>query len=580
MRTKRIVACLLSAVLLAGALAGCGSGEASKAPAAASAASGGATGEKLADEQVITLGQPEARTLDSAQAADTASSCIIMNYSEGLFRFNTAGDGTSKMEKAGCTDYSISDDGLTYTFKLRENKWSDGKPVTAKDYVFAVKRLLDKDVGSLYAFFATGLVNGKAYNQGKLKDFSKVGVKAVDDMTVEYKLEKPDAAFLSKLGCVNFMPLREDIVSKIGGQYGETPEGMVFNGPFKLTEWTDKDTGKLEKNDQYWDAKNVHLTEIKLQTVVEQATADKLFQQGGLAQVNPSSEYLKKYKDLTKKGECQELYRPSDGGSTWISFRMDNKNPSGLMSNRKIRQAVGYALNNQKICTDIYSRYVPAYGFVPNMTAMGDSSWGKEANQYPWKADSDKYRDNKAELQKLFKEGLKELGKQSDDLGQYTLVYLCQGESSLAKQVQEYVQQQISQNLGVNVHIKLCSGWEEYGKQVLDGGWDISMNGWAPDYNEPMTFLDMWVTGGTSNYQMYNNRDYDALIAQAVATTDPEKRLEIYKKCEQKLHDDMVLVPTYYGDTYSYFQKNLRGYQLPLMAGTWDYKNAYLVAEE
>lgn len=592
MKMKRILsAAMAAAMTLTMVMSGCGnsnttSSTASKADtdtsstaSVTSAADTGAdNGENLAADQILTVHQSEIRTWDTTQCGDTGSGTMLAHTTEGLFRYKYDETGAAVMEKAGCTDYTISDDGLVYTFTLRENTWSDGQPVTANDYVYAVKRLLNPDLAAAYAFFATGLVGGDAYNAGETDDFSTVGVKAVDDMTVEYTLAQPDSTFLAKLGATVFFPLREDIVEPLGDAYGADYSEILSCGPYIVTDWTDKDSGTMVKNDNYWNAENITITEVYLQYAEEVATRDKLFKQGDLAWVGGSTDYLEEYRNMAANGECQSIHQDADGGTFYLNFNF-NGGASGLMSNAKIRKAVGYAIDNTAYCETIMKRLTPADSFVPPNSMLGDKTFREQVGVDPWAAERAEYYNNPEALQNLFKEGLTELGKDTSDLSQYTIKYLTYGESSTSRQAQEMFQQNLEQNLGVTAEIEVCADWASYGKTVDGEDWDFSMNGWSPDYADPMTYMDMWISDGTSNISKYKNSEYDALITEAANTVDTAARAEIYKKAEQMLADDCVLVPFYFSDVNTFINNNVKGLQIGTMGFSWSVTDCYIVEE-
>lgn len=571
MRKKKLVALALAATLaISTLLTGCGGSDKS-----AKKADGGKDSD---GEQVIGAIQIDLRTLDTAQCGDTASATILANVMEGLFRYRMNEDGTAVLENAGASDCTISEDGLTYTVKLRENNWSDGEPVTADDYAYAVERLLNPDLACNGAFFAWGLVGAKDYYDGKTDDFSTVGVKAVDDMTVEYTLSAVDSAFKDKLTSAVFYPLRKDTVESVGEGYGTSIDGMVFSGPFMITQWSDKDTAVLEKNPEYWDADSVKLDRIDMTYVDEATTIDQMFLQGDFVSTqNASGEYLDKYKELADKGEITQVHNDKVG-PWWMSFQM-NGGPSGLMSNAKIRKAVGYSVDGQEICDTIYGGGIQANTFVPESISLGDSSYRElVGDDGLWEDEGAAYRGNPEALQKLFKEGLTELGLQTDDLSKYTISYLCYGDTAKALQVQEFYQQSIEKMLGIKLELKVLADWAQYGTEVNGEDWDISVNGWSPDYNEPMTYIDMFVTGGTSNVQKFSSEEYDNLVKEAKSTIDTAKRAEIYRKCEQILCDEAVLTPIYVSPIEIFLNKDFKGAQI--LQGTlgidYDYKYAYV----
>lgn len=575
MNKKRVLSLALAAVLvLALALSGCGNGgTASSGSSAAETSSAAASSEPV----VVNVLQDEIRTWDTTQCGDTGSGTMLSNTQEGLFRYHYDEAGTAIMQEAGCESYEISDDGLTYTFQLKENHWSDGEPVTAADYVYAVKRLLDPDLAASYAFFATGIVGAEAYNNGETDDFDTVGVKALDDMTVEYTLAEADGTFLQKVGTTVFFPLREDVAEEYGDEYGTSFDQILCSGPYVVTEWEDKDSGVMVKNDYYWNADSIKIDEVDMQYVEEAATRDKLFKQGDIVQVGGTQDFLEEYKQMAANGEIQEIHRDSEGTVFYFNFPLETGGPSGLMQNQKIRTAVAYSINNEEFCSTIYGRYTAANAFVPSDTAAGETNYRQAAGVEPWKATRDEYNYDADKLQALFKEGLEELGLDSSDLSQYTLTYLTYGESSLAQQSQEFVQQSVQGTLGVNFEINVCADWAQYGQLVEEEeNWDLSLNGWAPDYPDPMTFMDMWISTGTSNLSHYKSDAYDALIDEAVHTPEAADRIELYKQAEQMLADEMVICPLYFRDVYSYLQPNIHGWQIGTMGFTWSPVEAWV----
>lgn len=592
MKMKRILSATMAAALaLSMVMSGCGdsgtSSTASKADDTDSTVSTASTVSTddtntgdvvLADDQIMYINQEQIRTWDTTQCGDTGSGTMLAHTTEGLFRYHYDESGAAVMEPAGCTDYTISDDGLVYTFNLRENTWSDGEPVTANDYVYAVKRLLDPDLAAAYAFFATGLVGGDAYNAGETDDFSTVGVKALDDMTVEYTLTAPDSTFLAKLGATVFFPLREDVAEALGDAYGSDYTDILSCGPYVIDDWTDKDSGSMVKNENYWDADNITITEVYFQYVEEVATRDKLFKQGDLSFTGGSTDYLEEYRNMADNGECQSIHQDADGGTFYLNFNFDG-GTSGLMSNVKIRKAVGYAIDNTAYCETIMKRLTPANSFVPPNSMLGDKTFREQVGIDPWAEDRAAYYNNPEALQALFKEGLEELGLDSSDLSQYTIKYLTYGESSTSRQAQEMFQQNLEQNLGVKADIEVCADWASYGKAVDGDDWDFSMNGWSPDYADPMTYMDMWISEGTSNTSRFKSAEYDALIEKALATTNPEDRVEIYREAEQMLADECVLVPFYFSDVNTFINNNVKGLQVGTMGFSWSVTDCYIVEE-
>ncbi len=592
MNIKRILSLTLAAVLmLALVMSGCGDtnnnsstastggNDNSSTPASSAVVSNtGAGEEKMADDQTIYVSQELAATFDSTQVQDVPSGTIVNMTQEGWFRYSFDDAGTAMVNKAACADYTISDDGLVYTMKMIDYNWSDGQPVTADDYVYGAQCALDPAAAAPYSFFLTGLVGAADYNAGTTTDFSTVGVKAIDEKTVEYTLAAPDSTFLSKLANSIFFPKRKDVVEAAGGEYGNTNnwQSLVYCGPYTITEWTDKDHGVLEKNEAYWDAENVFITTIDMTYVAEQATSDQLFEAGQLAFKGASSEYLQKYKDKAAAGECQMVNADSTMSVFYFLFNSERE----LTSNVKIRKAIAYSIDNVAYCDTIMGRYTPAEVLVPGPVAMGEGNYREMANVEPWRAGREEYGNNPEKLQALFKEGLEELGKDSSDLSSYTLTYLTMNESSQDAQVIEFVQQALETNLGVKMEVKVSADWGTFLNDMEGNEWDFVETGWSPDYNDPMTYLDMFETGNGSNHGKYSDADYDKMVRDAYAATDDNARFELYKQMEQKLADDMAVSPLFIQDVWQFRQNNVRGLGIATIGSNWEPKGVYLAAEE
>ncbi len=615
MKIKRILALTLAAVLvLTAALAGCSgntasSGSGDNAASTASAASTG--GDTSGVEQVLYLAQPELATWDSATCVDSESGTILSNVMEGLCQYHYTDDGQATFELAGATSYDVSDDGLVYTYHLVEDAvWSDGVPVTANDYVYAAKRLLDGELAAPYEFFAASIAGAQDYYDSFSKiwnstyyicdedgdfiyndagekqdrnptdeevaaaeaeiealDFdSNVGVKAIDDYTLEFTLAYADAQFYYKAGFQCFFPLREDIVSPIYDTYGDNWEDLVFNGPFMVTDWVDKSYGVLEKNPTYWDADSVTLERIELSYVNEDATKDKLFKEGQLDLLSGAGDYLEEYKEMAENGECQYLYSEYAAATQSITFNKKTGGPSGIISNSKVAKAIAYSIDNVEWCDTIYGHNSPAYGYVPGDLGVGDLNYRDTAGYPAWKEEREEYTGNPEKLQELLKEGLTELGLQTDDLSQYTVTYMTYGDSSRQLQMQEFVQQSVESNLGINLKLNICSGWAEFLTNSSDYSlWDMTMAGWVGDYAEPMTFMECQASSQSSNWE---NPEYDALIEQARNELDPEKRIAIYRQAEDLICEESPIIPVMHTDTNNFLTNRVKG----LMVGNIGYQ--------
>ncbi len=292
-----MVATGLSCMML---LVGCGSKTPTQQPE-----NGGTSASELDSEQVLNTIYFNVVTLDANDVTDSESSTILGAVEEGLVRIEN--DGTKdEIVPAGAEKWESSEDGLTWTFKLRKMDWSDGQPVVAQNYVDSFMRILNPDNGFAYSFLAYDIEGAEEYNTGS-GSADAVGVKAVDDYTLEFKLKHPVPYFVSKVSYASFHPIRLDIIEKLGDQYASNITDRVYNGPFKIEAWDNGNSMTLVKNDTYWDAENVHLEKVNMTNIKEFATQAQLFEAQELDISGAQMEYIEKWSERAEAGEFQKL---------------------------------------------------------------------------------------------------------------------------------------------------------------------------------------------------------------------------------------------------------------------------------
>ncbi|MCQ2968885.1 MAG: peptide ABC transporter substrate-binding protein [Clostridium sp.] len=551
MNKKRILSLLLASSLIVTSFVGCGSneGESEKNKGTSSSQS----------EQVLNTLYMQAATLDVNDCSDAETTTLLSALQEGLVRTYNDGSG-DEIKPAGAESWEVSEDGLNWTFHLRDNKWSDGEPVVAQHYVDSVLRLLNPDKAFQYASFAYDIVGAEDYNlNGASAD--EVGIKAIDDKTLEIKLKEAVPYFLAKLQYTVFKPVRLDVVEKLGDSYASDFENNVYCGPFKLTEWDNMNKQVLVKNDSYWDADNVKLEKINATYVKEMATRAQLFESKELDNMGLKTvEYIDQYTKLAEDGDTQLLTKQAPS-VFYLAFNQDSENADGMLKSAKVRKAIGLALDRNEYVGEIKGRYDAAGGNIP-LDVHFDDKFYREQVVEPLADDISKYNNNNDELQSLLKEGLTELGLQTDDLSKYTLTYLSQSDSEDGTVENEWIQQQIESKLGINVEIEVQNEWALFLDSYDNQEFDFVLTGWSADYDDPMTFLDMWVTGGSNNHTGYASEEYDNILASLAGENDNAKRLDAYKQLESLLIDeDAVVSPIFYYDTYSTIQNYVENLQ-------------------
>lgn len=554
---KKILALLLTGVMAVSVFAGCGGGDSSSSTSEGSSAADDAataedssSGSTEGDTQVLNI-----RTTsfgNNYDVQDMGWRWMMAACYSGLYR-NVADEEGEHFVLDGAESVDISEDGTVYTFHLRQDaKWSDGEPVTAHDYEYGWKRLLDPQYGYDYASFVFNIVGAEEYNSGS-GSVDDVKAVALDDYTFEVTLKQADPTFEAKLVSTPLYPTREDIAEAAGDQWGKDWTLCVYNGPFCMTGLVEDNQMTWTKNEYYWDAENTHLDTINWYLVAEDSTAATMFDNGELDVLQTSGDYSRKYQSEAEAGNIQ-MITADYPGTVYLAFDHANGGSSGLMGNVKIRKALAYSINREEMIEAVYGRYVPAYGFIsPAITLDGESY--REQVEEPMLAEYNEYAGDNEALQALFQEGLQELGMDTD-LSKVTVTYLSYGSTVEDDAFREYLQQTWQQNLGITVELNTVGDYSLFTAERDAGNFDVYYGGWYSDYNDPLDYLATMKTGDFPSVSgNYSSEEYDSLIDSLSGEGDNAKRLEIYSQAEQVLFDDCALIPLYYS-TKEYFVQN------------------------
>ncbi|RKD28990.1 peptide ABC transporter substrate-binding protein [Thermohalobacter berrensis] len=485
--------------------------------------------EKLAEEQVLRVNlAEEPPCLDPQLSQDAVSSEVLLDTLEGIIRMDN--DGQIKKGSGMAKDWEISEDGTVYTFHLRDAKWEDGQPVTAHDFEFAWKRALAPETASPYAFIAYDIKNAEAYNIGEIEDPDKVGVKALDDKTLQVTLKAPNPAFISKLQHSTFLPVRKDLVEKWGDKYGSEAEYFVASGPFKITEWIHEQKLVMEKNENYWDADSVKLERIEASMIKDSNTRINLYETGQLDYIEVPTQFIDKYKD--------EIVQVPKAATFYFKFNVKNE----FFKNAKIRKAFAMAVDRKKIL-DLRTKGTtpPAFGFVPPGIPGVDGKTFREMNGDLFQ-DLGAGEDMKEKANQLLDEGLAEIGKTREDLNGVKFLTF-NGDNNL--QNAQIWQQHWKEVLGVDVEIEQSTFKIKIDRENK-GDYAFAFSGWIGDYNDAMTFMDMWITDGSVNDAFWSNEEYDKLIEKAQTTMDPKERMQAMLDAEKILLEEMPIAPYMY----------------------------------
>ncbi|MGL6100515.1 MAG: peptide ABC transporter substrate-binding protein [Fusobacteriaceae bacterium] len=502
----------------------------------------------------------EPKTMDISKATDSYSSTVISLNNEGLVAAYVDDKGIESIVPAGAESWEISEDGMKYTFKLRKDAtWSDGKKVTAHDYVYGMTRTLDPATGSLYAFLMSPIVGAEEYNSGK-KGVEEIGVKALDDLTLEITLGKPTPYFL-ELGYFKVMfPQRKDIIEKAGDRYGSEADTLIANGPFILKEWVHNNKVVLEKNPTYWDKENVKLEKIEMVIVPDENARMNLMLNGQVdVGVASKPEWMDKFNQM---GVFDFVSR-SALGTNYTTFNTTSK----YFKNPKIRKAFSMAVNREELNQVLFNgRFVPAYGWV----AKGIQINGKEFREQVGEPLNQLLKSDTSAVDML-KDGLKELGL-PEDPSLVTVNFLSSGTSEWSRKYAEYLQQMYKKNLGVDIKAEFVE-WPVYQKRNDELDYEMGGQAWTGDYNDPNTFLDMWISTAGIVKNGWKSSEYDALIDKASKTANPEERLNYFKEAEKMLIvDEAVIAPTLYRMNSTFVRKYVKGYNPPTVPAVYNMK--------
>jgi len=479
-------------------------------------------------DKVLTMAVPGNQALDNLDPRTlltTNHQAVQMAIFDSLVRSKG-----SDIVPAAAEKWEISDDGKTYTFRLRDTKWSDGKPVVAQDFVDAfVRMFVNSPASSIYDAIQNG-----AEVRGKKADPSTLGVKAPDDKTLVITLTGPTPYFLGLLTSAYAAPSRQDLINKEGDKYGTTADSMAYNGPFVLSSWSNQDKIVLKKNPNYWDAANIKLDEVDFELLPDPSTQRNLFDNKQLDVYVPQTESEAK----TYEG-AGELIRYNKGGLRDITYNhlgQGDATKAKLLSDPNFAKWISYSLDRQGFVDKVLEGngiaatvQTPAATSVYPGTTWGEVDQANVGKYNPLTADPAKADEYKAKV-------LADMGVTTvDQLPPLTL--LTSEDPSNTKLMTPYVLS-IMTNLGLKVTLNQQTGNQYWNTLLYPArAYDIAIAGWGPDYDDPYTYMQYWQTSSQDMGTTFNNADYDALLTKANNTTDLKARAAILVQAEALFSD-------------------------------------------
>ena len=464
--------------------------------------------------------ESDPETFDTTKMSGAPEGRLAFNLFEGLLVPGPTTEGledTSKLVRPGVAEsFDVSEDGRTYTFRLRQNAtWSDKTPLTSEDFVYTWKKMLTPGYPADYVNMLWVIDGAQAFNEGKTDDWNTVGVKAPDDHTLEVTLAQPTPYFPELVAFYPFFPIPQHVVEEHGDAWTK-PEHIVTNGAYTLASYTPQQEAVLKKREGYWDAANVALDTIRLRIITDRNAVVNAYKTGEL-HWSGTSLPVSQIASLLMHPD----YRKEPMLGTYY-YRVNVSKPGPLQDNR-VRQALSMAVDRtQLVDQSLKGLYEPAMHYVPKMPGYTSTS---------------EIGGNSKKAKKM----LEEAGYGEDNPLKVTLLYNTDENHKIVAEAL----QAMWKDLGVQVELE-NKEWKTYLQDIDTLSYEIARAGWIGDYNDPMTFLDMWVTGNGNNDTGWSNAEYDRLIKEAASTTDATARGQMLQKAEAILLAEGPIIPIYF----------------------------------
>ncbi|CCI85018.1 peptide ABC superfamily ATP binding cassette transporter, binding protein [Lactobacillus pasteurii DSM 23907 = CRBIP 24.76] len=538
MKLKKVFSLGAVALVSASVLAACSSGKSNSSSSAS--------------KQVINWEESaEIPTMDLSKATDVTSFNQLGNVEEGLYRLGEH----DKVENALATSTKVSKDGKTWTFTLRKSKWSDGTPLTAKDFVYSWQRTVNPKTASEYSYLFEGIHNATEISAGKAP-VSSLGIKAEGDYKLVVTLDKRLPYFKLLMGFPLFFPQQQKAVEKYGSKYGTASKYMVYNGPFVQKGWTGSNLSwKLVKNNNYWDKSAVKLKAINYTVQKTPSTAYNLYQSNKLDAVvldSQQTKNLKSHAGFTLRDTAATFY---------LQFNERNK----AFKNADLRRAISMSINRKALGNALGGSNTPATSLTAKGVVNHDGQdWAdvvgdKEFNQY-----------NPSEAKKYYKKALKELGLKSLSFS------ILSDDTDSGQKTTETLQSQLEENLsGLKVSVANVPFKTRLSRST-NGNFDIVVSGWSADFADPISFVDLFTSKNANNNGKWANAKYDQLIADSKSTGDDAKRWSDLKEAEQILLKDQGISPLYYKTEAWLVRPSIKGIIYNGAGLNYNFKSAYV----
>jgi oligopeptide transport system substrate-binding protein len=514
-----------------------------------SSAGGGVNVER--NSITITLRQ-EPPQMDSTRATDASSFSVLAHVMEGLLAY----DENNQLIPGIAERWEVREDGATFWIR-EEAKWSDGRPVTAADFVFSWRRVVDPATAAEYSFILYSIKNARAINQGELAK-ELLGVQAVDEHTLEVQFERPTPYFDKLAAFVTFNPIREDFFVSTNGRYGADTDTMLYNGPYVLADWVHGSTMLWQKNPYYWNEKKGLLDEIVTAYITTDVNAKlNLFKDGQIADTDLVAPMLPQAME-----QRWNIDRAMDGSVFFLEF---NHREGRITDNLNFRKAILLAQDPNELVYKVLKEaaYLPAQSLFPVWIQGVDAAFRKEYPPVEHRMNIARARDHL------------ELARQELGLEEFPPIIFLTGDSPVANLAGEYYQQLYKKNLGLEIRIDVQIFKQRLAK-MTSGDFDIVMAGWGPDYFDALTFGDLFASWNLNNRGRYNSAEMDRLVNIAQSELDPRLRMDAMGEIQRIAYEDVVIVPMYERGWSFVVDPRLKGLIRRSVGPEVDYNYAYI----
>ena len=509
----------------------------------------GAEGGNSAVQYYNTYMTADPTSMDISRISDSYSSGIVNNVMESIVRMGEV-DGNYKIIPGDAESWESNAEGTVWTFHLGNNTWSDGQPVTAQDYVYSLQRSADPATGCPNEYFLLPVAGYQEVRDGASLD--TLGVKALDEKTLEVTLSYPVPSFLEMCCGTVYYPQRQDIVEKYGEQYGSEPEYCVFNGAYTMESWTHNSSIILKKREGYWNAAEVQIENVTVHILGDSSTSYTMYEAGQLDYVGTSAaEWVQKF--LAREDtDYVKTYSAS------VNYAFYNTKDA-LFQNANIRRAFNMAVDRADLNEVTFGgRSNPATGWVTGAMAVGSTNYREYAGDMIAAMYADAEANNMTAKDYLLK-GMEELGL-GNDPATLDITFSLAGTDEWFRTYGEYLQQTYNTALGIDLKISF-SEWGIFSSNLNTGNYQIGYMGWGAYYNDPYDVLSLFMSTNDAIQTGWVNEEFDKLVLEAQSEMDEAKRLELYKQAEEiLLLEEYVVNPILFPSSNSFYKNFVQGY--------------------